>query len=72
LSCGEELGVSCVEVEEVLGDPLALGFVGAEDRLGGETGFDVVDLPREVLGVEEGGIHALTCFGLKRVVSVDE
>lgn len=64
LALGEEGGVFGVEGEEVFGDEFAFGFVGGEDGAGGETGFDVVDFPGEVHGVQEGGVHALAGFGL--------
>lgn len=66
---GEEGGVFGVEGEEVFCDGFAFGFVGLEDGAVGEAGFDVVELPGEVQGVVEGGVHALASFGLEKEVS---
>lgn len=61
---GEEGGVFGVEVEEVFGDELALGFISVKRGARSEAGLYVVDFPGEIHGVEEGGVHALTGFGL--------
>ena len=50
-SCGEELGVACVEVKEILGNELALGFIGSEDMAASEAGFDMVNFPSKVHSV---------------------
>jgi hypothetical protein len=69
-ACGEEFGVAGVEVEERFGDQLTFGFVGLEDVACGPATFDVVDLPGEIYGVEEGGVHALSCLRRMCVASI--
>ena len=70
LALREQLRVCRVEVEQALGDELALGLVGLEDLAVGEAALDVVDLPRKVLGVEEGSVHTLASLGGMCVAAV--
>ena len=67
---GHHRGPLAVEVDQVLGDLLALGGVGGQQRLRGQAGEHVTQLPGDVEAVLDGHVHALAGLGRVGVAGV--
>jgi len=63
----KQSGVLGVEIQQGLGNILALTLVGAQDRAVGKASLDSVNLPSHVESIVEGSVHTLTRL---RAVSV--